>query len=168
LLAGLDAPDTGVVQIDGRRVSEEGRISSPRRIAASAWSSGPGAWPHLSVRENLEFGLRGGACPPASESVGSATCSPRSAWNASWTPTRPDLGQQQRVALARALAQEPRVLLLDEPLSSLDPELRSAMRDEILRLHATLGFTLILVTHESDDAKALSTRRVAMPAHPAL
>jgi len=82
-------------------------------------------------------------------------------------PSKLSGGQQQRVALARALVQGPRALLLDEPLSSVDPELRTALRAEIRDLHARLGFTLVLVTHDRDEAALLTSRVVAMGRSPA-
>ena len=69
-------------------------------------------------------------------------------------------GQQQRVALARALALAPRILLMDEPLSTLDDELNNQLREEILRLHSDLGFTLVYVTHSRVEAKELGTRTI--------
>ena len=73
-------------------------------------------------------------------------------------------GEQQRVALARALVGQPRVLLLDEPLSSLDPELRDTLRGELARLQRTLGVTTVYVTHDRDDAAVLADRVVEMRA----
>jgi putative spermidine/putrescine transport system ATP-binding protein len=73
-------------------------------------------------------------------------------------------GEQQRVALARALVGQPRVLLLDEPLSSLDPELRATLRDELARLQRTLSLTMVYVTHDMEDAAALADRVIEMRA----
>ena len=73
-------------------------------------------------------------------------------------------GEQQRVALARALVGQPRVLLLDEPLSSLDPELRATLRDELARLRHTLSLTMVYVTHDMEDAAALADRVIEMRA----
>ena len=73
-------------------------------------------------------------------------------------------GEQQRVALARALVGQPRVLLLDEPLSSLDPELRTTLRDELARLQRTLSLTMVYVTHDIKDAAALADRVIEMRA----
>ena len=118
-------------------------------------------WPHLTVFENVAFGLRErGVAGAGARASGSR---PRSArWGSAGLearrPSQLSGGQQQRVALARTLVVEPRLLLLDEPLSNLDAVLRAQMRLELGRLHRDVGITTLYVTHDQAEALALSTR----------
>jgi iron(III) transport system ATP-binding protein len=121
-------------------------------------------WPHLTVYENVAFPLRLKKLPSAEiekrtkDALGSTNL-----WNdAKKSPVDLSGGGKQRVALARALAISPRVLLLDEPLSSLDPHLREEMRFEIKDLQKAYGFTVIYVTHDQAEAMALSDRILVM------
>ena len=165
LIAGFIAPDTGTVSIAGEVVSRDGRIIRPpeeRNIGMVFQDLA--LWPHLSVKGNIEFGLKARGLPRAErrrrvqevlDLVGMAGFEGRG-------PAELSGGQQQRVALARALALEPRVLLMDEPLSSLDPELNVRLRREILGLQARLGFTMVYVTHDREEALDMATRVVSM------
>jgi len=117
-------------------------------------------WPHLSVKGNMAFGLKAKGIPKTERSrriletlnlVGMTGYADRK-------PAELSGGQQQRVALARALVLEPGVLLMDEPLSSLDPELNLRLRKEILRLQEKLGFTMVYITHNRDEASEIATR----------
>ncbi|MGH7289014.1 MAG: ABC transporter ATP-binding protein [Myxococcota bacterium] len=165
LLAGLEAPDAGIVLVDGRTVSEDGRIVvAPEDRGLAMVFQDLALWPHLSVRGNLEFGLtaRRVAAPEREHRIREMLALLRLDGELDRRPDQLSGGQQQRVALARALVLEPRAVLMDEPLSSLDPELRAVLRAEILDLHGQLGFTLILVTHDRDEAATLTTRVVAM------
>src|SRR4029077_5404209 len=117
-------------------------------------------WPHMSVFENVAFGLRerrgaGGELP---RKVKAALAQVGLEGFESRRPTQLSGGQQQRVALARTLVIQPRLLLLDEPLSNLDAKLRIDMRIELLKLQHDLGLTTIYVTHDQEEALALSTR----------
>ncbi len=165
LIAGFIAPDTGNVSIAGEVVAREGRIIKPpeKRNLGMVFQD-LALWPHLSVRGNIELGLKAKAIPKNTrkrqireilELVGMADYAQRK-------PTELSGGQQQRVAVARALVLEPRLLLMDEPLSSLDLELNVRLRKEIVRLQERLGFSLLYVTHNQEEAFDIATRVVSM------
>ena len=165
MLAGFEAPDSGAVRIDARTVSENGRVLvAPEDRGLGMVFQDLALWPHLSVRGNLEFGLKARRVPAAERErrIGEVLALVRLESELALRPAELSGGQQQRAALARALVGEPHALLLDEPLSSLDPELRSELRAEIRALQARLGFTLILVTHDREDAAELCSRVVMM------
>jgi iron(III) transport system ATP-binding protein len=156
LLAGFDAPDAGRVVVDGEDVT---RIEPVARRFGMVFQH-YALFPHLDAGENVAFGLEsmgvGGdelkrRVARALELVDLAGFEGRRVGQLSG-------GQQQRVALARALAPEPRVLLLDEPLSNLDPTLRERTRREIRELIRRVGITTVLVTHEQDEAFDLGDR----------
>jgi ABC-type Fe3+/spermidine/putrescine transport system ATPase subunit len=165
LLAGFEAPDHGTVWIDGRKASESERILvAPEGRGLGMVFQDLALWPHLSVRGNLEFGLKAQRMPHAEweRRIRDVLALVRLDRELELRPDQLSGGQQQRVALARALVQEPGALLMDEPLSSLEPDLRATLRAEILALHVRLGFTLILVTHDREEAAELGSRTVAM------
>ncbi|HHQ47313.1 MAG TPA: ABC transporter ATP-binding protein [Acidobacteria bacterium] len=165
LLAGLAAPDEGRVMIDGRLAAADGRLEiEPERRGLGMVFQDLALWPHLSVAGNLELGLRARRVPRAERKrrIRRMLDLVELGDLASRRPGELSGGQQQRVALARALVLEPRALLMDEPLSSLDPELNRRLRAEILTLQERLGFTLVYVTHDREEAAALATRIVLM------
>jgi len=165
LLAGLAVPQEGRVLIGGRLAAADGRLEiEPEQRGLGMVFQDLALWPHLSVDGNLELGLRARGVPRAERK-----CRIREMLDlvelgelAARRPGELSGGQQQRVALARALVLEPRALLMDEPLSSLDLELNRRLRAQILALQARLGFTLLYVTHDHDEAAALATRVVLM------
>lgn len=165
LIAGFIAPDTGSIFIGGEPVSRNGRIIKPpeQRNLGMVFQD-LALWPHLSVKGNIEFGLKAGGILRAEREqrireildlVGMDGYAQR-------RPVELSGGQQQRVAIARALVLEPRALLMDEPLSSLDLELNVRLRKEILRLQEKLGFGLLYVTHDRDEAFDIAMRVVFM------
>ncbi|MBI3319122.1 MAG: ABC transporter ATP-binding protein [Candidatus Omnitrophica bacterium] len=165
LLAGFVAPDTGSITIDHTVVAAEGRnLKEPEERNLGMVFQDLALWPHLTVMGNLEFGLKAKGVPKMEratrirEMLALVQMEPYVAAS----PVELSGGQQQRVALARALALRPRVLLMDEPLSNLDFELNGQMRQEILKLHQALGFTLLYVTHNPDEAFEIGTRLVVM------
>jgi putative spermidine/putrescine transport system ATP-binding protein len=117
-------------------------------------------FPHMTVAQNVAFPLRCARCrpPTSSASVAGALDTVRLGHLAERRPQQLSGGQQQRVALARALVFEPRVVLMDEPLSALDKKLREEMQLEIRRLHRELGVTMVFVTHDQAEAMTLSDR----------
>jgi ABC-type Fe3+/spermidine/putrescine transport system ATPase subunit len=166
LIAGLERPDRGEIWIDGRQVAADGRNTVPayeRRVGLVFQDLA--LWPHLNVRDNLAFVVASTALPKEQRAarIGDSfrTCrvDPRLADR---YPHELSGGEQQRVALARALVGTPRVLLLDEPFSNLDTDLRVTLRQELAALQRQLQLTTIYVTHEPADATALADRTVVM------
>lgn len=165
-IAGLEQPTSGRIEIDGVVVSDPARqirvASEERRIGMVFQSYA--IWPHMTVFHNVAFPLQMRRMPKAEvrervmrvlELLGLSGLADRSA-------TMLSGGQQQRVALARALAPEPRLVLLDEPLSNLDAKLRERTRYELKRLQQQLGITTVYVTHDQEEALELSDRVVVM------
>lgn len=167
LVAGLDVPDVGEIWLDRRPVARTGRsLEPPHRRRIGFVFQDLALWPHLTVRANLTFvmGSVGIAKTVWDDRVKSVLGLVRIDALANRYPHQLSGGEQQRAALARALVAEPRVLLLDEPFSSLDPELRRGLRAELAILQRTLALTTIYVTHDRDDARALADRVVLMRA----
>lgn len=163
LIAGLVAPDSGEILIDEELVTKARRIlREPDQRGIGMVFQDLALWPHMTVAENIEFGLRAKRIPLKQRKlrVKEMVDLVRLGDYLDAMPAELSGGQQQRVALARALAAAPRILLMDEPMSSLDEELNQQLRTEILRLHDKLGFTLVYVTHNRDEASALATRIV--------
>jgi iron(III) transport system ATP-binding protein len=160
LIAGFEHPDAGDVRIDGRAVSGPGWVPPERRQVGMVFQD-YALFPHLSVAENVGYGLprsrRRARVAEVLELVGLAGLEERN-------PHELSGGQQQRVALARALAPEPAIVLLDEPWSNIDPLLRGAMRDDIARILRTAGVTVVLVTHDQEEAFSLADRIALMDA----
>ena len=156
LIAGLQMPSAGRILFDGRDVTS---VPTQKRNAVMCFQ-GYALWPHMTVRENIRFGLSVRETP--SERDGQQAEVDRALETiqmqgplADRKPQQLSGGQQQRVALARALAVRPACLLLDEPLSNLDTQLRQEMRREIQRICRQAGITTVYVTH--DQKEALST-----------
>jgi ABC-type Fe3+/spermidine/putrescine transport system ATPase subunit len=121
-------------------------------------------WPHLTIGEHLRFMLQAARAPKHAwaERIQDTLTLMRIGTLADRYPHQLSGGEQQRAALARALIVRPRALLLDEPFSSLDDELRASLRDELVRLRSELRLTMISVTHHRDDADVLADRVVRM------
>ncbi|HEV7756797.1 MAG TPA: ABC transporter ATP-binding protein [Mycobacteriales bacterium] len=156
VLAGFERPDAGAVTVGGRDVTG---IPANRRDMGMVFQA-YSLFPNLSVADNVAFGLRmrkvdtprrRARAAELLELVGLAQTADR-------YPHQLSGGQQQRVALARALAIEPQVLLLDEPLSALDAQVRAQLRDEIRGLQLRLGITTLFVTHDQSEALSMADR----------
>jgi spermidine/putrescine transport system ATP-binding protein len=160
MIAGLDDPSAGEIRLWGRRLNED---APWERDAPLVWQN-YALFPFLTVRKNVEFGLKQRGMPKAERGkraadwmgrLGIAQFGERGVDQLSG-------GQRQRVALARALALEPEMLLLDEPLSALDPHLRVRMQAELVRLHRELRITFVYITHSQSEAFAMADRVVIM------
>ena len=166
LIAGLEQPDRGEIWLEGRRVAEPGRntVAAHERRVGFVFQD-LALWPHLSVRGNLEFVVASAAIskPQRAERIKDTLrlCHIEPVL-ADRYPHQLSGGEQQRVALARALVGSPRLLLLDEPFSSLDRELRVTLRSELATLQRQLRVTTVYVTHDAEDAAALADRTVTM------
>src|SRR5881397_3322327 len=162
LLAGLLAPSAGEIWLDDQRLDP----LPPERRGFGMVFQNYALFPHLSVFDNVAFGLdvRRVSRAEVDERVRRMLALVKLEGFEARYPAQLSGGQQQRVAIARALVIEPRVLLLDEPLSNLDAKLRLEMRAEIKRLHQRLGTTMIFVTHDQAEALILSDRVVVMEA----
>ncbi|WP_309117360.1 ABC transporter ATP-binding protein [Saccharothrix sp.] len=154
IVAGFETADAGSVSVGGRDVTGVPANKRDMGMVFQAYS----LFPNMTAAQNIAFGLRlrrsGNRARRTSELldlVGLGHLAGR-------YPHQMSGGQQQRVALARALAIEPRVLLLDEPLSALDAKVRVALRDEIRRIQTSLGMTTLFVTHDQEEALAVSDR----------
>jgi iron(III) transport system ATP-binding protein len=162
IVAGFARPDRGELRVAGEDLS---RVPPWKRNIGMVFQN-YALWPHMSVAQNVAFGLEERRMPrqgirnkvaAALELVGLADYGERH-------PGQLSGGQQQRVALARTIAIEPRVLLLDEPLSNLDAKLRLHMREELLALQRKLGVTTIFVTHDQEEALSICDRVAVLDA----
>jgi ABC-type Fe3+/spermidine/putrescine transport system ATPase subunit len=166
-IAGLEVPDRGHVMLDGTTVSAAGRaIVPPHHRRLGFVFQDLALWPHLTVRENLDFVLGSADLSRAERTrrTQEALALVRVEQLSARYPHQLSGGEQQRVALARAIVGGPRFLLLDEPLSSLDPELRTELRTELSRLQHALNLTMVYVTHDREDAAVLADKVVEMRA----
>lgn len=156
LVAGLEFPDSGRILLDGEPIH---RLPPWKRNVGLVFQGGA-LWPHLGVFDNVAFGLRERGLS-REQVAGRVAAALRGLALEGLEHRRPgdlSLAARQRVALARALVVEPRALLLDEPLTALDPPVREEMRLELARLHRDLGITTVYATQERADAFALSHR----------
>jgi spermidine/putrescine transport system ATP-binding protein len=158
MLAGFEVPTSGDVYLDAERVTDVPAHRRPVNMVFQHYA----LFPHLNVADNISYGLRQRRPRPAPaevarkvdralEMVRLSGFGPRRTWEMSG-------GQQQRVALARAIVNEPKVLLLDEPLAALDRKLRREMQIELQTLQRQLGITFVLVTHDQEEALSMSDR----------
>ncbi len=156
IVAGFDRPDAGSVLVDGKDMTRTPPNKRDMGMVFQAYS----LFPNMTAERTIEFGLKVRGVDPAKrrgkveellELVGLGHAAKR-------YPHQLSGGMQQRVALARALAIEPRVLLLDEPLSALDAKVRVQLREEIRRIQSRLGITTIYVTHDQEEALSISDR----------
>lgn len=167
LIAGLETPDSGEISLNGTRVAGLGRsMVPPHQRGIGFVFQDLALWPHLTVWKNLAFVLGSGKTARAerAERIHEALNLVRLGPLSARYPHELSGGEQQRVALARALVGQPRLLLLDEPLSSLDPELRTTLRAELTRLQRDLRVTMVYVTHDREDAAVLADDVVEMRA----
>ncbi|WPB82086.1 ABC transporter ATP-binding protein [Archangium violaceum] len=164
LVAGFERPDTGAIQLEERVLVGPGAFVPPDQRRMGMVFQDYALFPHLSVLDNVTFGLQS---LPRREQVARARALLDLFALGGFEARAPHAlsgGQQQRVALARALAPGPRVLLLDEPFSSLDAALRAATRLEVRRVLKSLDTTVLIVTHDQEEAMAFADRMAVMRA----
>jgi iron(III) transport system ATP-binding protein len=158
LIAGFEEPDAGQVEVAGRRVAGGAWVPPERRKIGMVFQD-YALFPHLTVAENVAFGLpraeKKTRVPAVLALVDLCGLGER-------YPHELSGGQQQRVALARALAPKPELVLLDEPWSNIDPHLRTSMRDELARILRAIHVTVVLVTHDREEAFSLADRIALM------
>ena len=159
-IAGLLTPSAGRIEIDGRDVT---RVPANKRGIGLVFQS-YALFPHLTAFENVAFGLRLQRLPDREirERAAAGMATVNLTGFEGRKPAELSGGQQQRLALARSLVMEPKVLLLDEPLSNLDARLRLEMRTELQRVQKETGITMVFVTHDQAEALALADRIVLM------
>jgi iron(III) transport system ATP-binding protein len=166
MIAGFLDPDAGEIRVSGTAISRPGDVVPPERRNMGMIFQSYAVWPHMTVRENVAYGLKMQKVPPDKrrERADAMLRATKLFELAERYPAELSGGQQQRVALARALAPNPAILLLDEPLSNLDANLRGDMRLEIRRLHDEFHNTSIYVTHDQVEAMTMADRIVVMNA----
>jgi iron(III) transport system ATP-binding protein len=160
LIAGFNEAQAGDVRIDGRSIA---RLPPWKRDVGMVFQS-YALWPHMTVTRNVAFGLEERRLPKAdvARKVAEALRLVGLSGLAERRPSQLSGGQQQRVALARTIAIEPKILLLDEPLSNLDAKLRIQVRRELRELQQRLGLTTIIVTHDQEEANTMCDRVAVM------
>jgi iron(III) transport system ATP-binding protein len=166
LIAGFIAPDVGTIHAYGHLVSSPAYMVPPEARGMGMVFQNYAVWPHRTVFENVVFGLKLRRVPSseARTRVETTLALVNLTGLEDRLPNELSGGQQQRVALARSLVVEPKILLLDEPLSNLDAKLRERMRGELKQLQRRTGITFVYVTHDQAEALALSDRIAVMDA----
>ncbi|RPJ44133.1 MAG: ABC transporter ATP-binding protein [Chloroflexi bacterium] len=160
MIAGFEFPNSGRIMLDGKEIN----ALPPHQRDMSMVFQSYAIFPHLNIFENIAYGLNVQRRPKAEieRRVGAVMELVELTGFEKRAPNQLSGGQQQRVALARALVMEPKVLLMDEPLSNLDAKLRESMRTEIRRIQRRLGITSVYVTHDQVEAMTLSDQVVVM------
>jgi iron(III) transport system ATP-binding protein len=167
-VAGLERPSAGRIELDDTTVysAEDKVFVTPNQRPIGMVFQSYAIWPHMSVFDNAAYSLRAGPSKAPRKEIGPrverALASVQLDGLEGRSATKLSGGQQQRLALARAIVREPKVLLLDEPLSNLDAKLREQMRTELKRLQRQLGITSVYVTHDQVEALGLSNRIAVM------
>ena len=158
LIAGFDSVGGGSIVLDGGILSDSSKTVAPERRSIGIVPQDSALFPHLNVSQNIGFGLSGLSKEAKAERVGELLRLIRMEEFASRMPQELSGGQVQRVALARALAPKPKLVLLDEPFSALDAELRGQLREEVRQVLRAEGATAVLVTHDQEEALSLADR----------
>jgi ABC-type Fe3+/spermidine/putrescine transport system ATPase subunit len=158
LVAGFETPTAGEIWLNGRRIDQV----APYQRNVNTVFQNYALFPHLTVQGNVEFGLRRTDAADMETRVRRVIEQVRLSGKESRKPSELSGGERQRVALARSLVLAPDVLLLDEPLSALDPQLRKQVRSELKELQRRTGVTFLFVTHDQEEALSLSDRMAVM------
>ena len=161
LIAGLERPDGGAIHLDDEPVTGEGFVPPEQRDVGVVFQEFA-LFPHMTARENIAFGIDSWPEGERKERVEELLELVGLLDHGDKSPDELSGGQQQRVALARSLAPEPRLLLLDEPFSNLDVDLRVEMREEVREILKEAGVTAVSVTHDQEEAMSISDRVAVM------
>ena len=167
LIAGLETPDAGEIGIAGKCVAASGHnLVPPHMRGVGVVFQDLALWPHLTVAGNLDFVLASAGVPKRERAM-RVSETLRLVHVDNFAGSHPDQlsgGEQQRVAIARAIVARPRLLLLDEPMSSLDSILKAELLRELSGLHDRLGITTVYITHDEAEAEFIASRTVRMTA----
>ena len=158
IIAGLERPDTGIVRINEQVVASKSVFIPPEKRGVGMVFQDHALFPHLTVSENIGFGLRGQSKEQIKKTVGEMLHLVGLLPLAKRYPHALSGGERQRVALARALAPRPVLVLMDEPFSSLDADLRLEMREHVRRILKSMQATVVFVTHDQDEALYMGDR----------
>jgi ABC-type Fe3+/spermidine/putrescine transport system ATPase subunit len=158
LIAGLEIPDEGEIYINGELSSEPGWVEAPHRRGIGFVFQAPSLWPHMTVAQNILFGLNGISRRDGRRRLDELLQQTSLKGLENRYPSQLSGGQARRVALARTLAPRPRCLLMDEPLTNLDPDLKGQLVALIKQTAEQEGVCLLYVTHDADEAKCISER----------
>ena len=166
VVSGLEKPQNGTIHMDGKEIvnAAEAHFAPPSERDLNLVFQSYALWPHMTVRENIAFGLNIQKLPKdeVDRRIKDALGRMQIGQYVDRYPSELSGGQQQRVAIARAIASEPHLLLMDEPLSNLDAKLRVEMRNAIKRIQQQFGITTVYVTHDQEEALAVSDRIAVM------
>ena len=158
LIAGFDSVASGTITLDGKPLSDGKLTVPPEKRSIGIVPQDSALFPHLNVRQNIGFGLTGLSREERDKRVNQLLGLIRMEEFANRMPEELSGGQVQRVALARALAPKPKLVLLDEPFSALDAELRQELREEVRKVLRAEGATAVMVTHDQEEALSLADR----------
>lgn len=162
IIAGLERPDSGIVRLNDRVVASDSVFVPPEKRGVGMVFQDHALFPHLTVAENIAFGLRGRSAAEIKSTVGEMLHLVGLLPMSRRYPHALSGGERQRVALARALAPRPVVVLMDEPFSSLDADLRQEMREHVRRILKSMQATVVFVTHDQDEALYMGDRLAVM------
>ncbi len=160
IVAGLETADDGVVKINGKTVADRATWVRPEKRPAGFVFQDGALFPHMTVRKNIAYGLHKWPDAQCANRVDDLLEIARMQDHADKFPSQLSGGEQQRIALIRALAPAPKLLLLDEPFSHLDRDLRRELRLETRKILQSMGMTALLVTHDPEDAAALGASTI--------
>ena len=162
LIAGLEIPVQGEISIASQKVAGEKEFQPPEKREVGMVFQDYALFPHLSVAENISFGIDNLSRKDQQKRITELLELVNLAGYEKRYPHQLSGGQQQRIALARTLAPEPELLLLDEPFSNLDAELKDKIRRELNEIIREIGITTILVSHDREDAEFMQAREILM------
>jgi iron(III) transport system ATP-binding protein len=160
LIAGLDMPDEGTVRINGDLMSGEGILVAPHERGVGFVFQSPALWPHMTVAKNILFGLKGLPKQEAQERLGELLERTELQGLETRYPSQLSGGQARRVALARTLAPKPKILLMDEPLTNVDPALKASLLELVKEVVSQESITMIYVTHDMEEAAQIAGDRL--------